>query len=519
MLLTNRRHRTLYIALAGMEMGWMLPYILLFIHFWSQTGDRTRLQALGAETAARNLTGLLGVTPLALYAAFLGTMLLYMLAADLLNKSYVESPWREIVMALIVLGTSLLMVRVALYPVSGLDDWRWLSGPFNAVFNFTRGRRPELAIILINALIWFRVASNTDREFTFFRIGLSFRMGMLAAILGGGLLAQRTPGLENGAILYFLLFFGFGLTAVSLARMDEKALTADHSSGALLPWSRLAQIIITVAVTLGAGLLAASLFYTPRNLRTALAWFSPLWRLLGLIVSRLLLLLALILTPLIDGILRLLHRIFDQSGVYETPTPPKPIQIPDSNNIIQFDLVEALTRHASLRYGLTLVAIMIGLGIIWIFFARTRQRARRDEAEEYADEALEMDGSLLRRGLDQLRNWADMVRRYGVSSRLLAAISVENIYANTGRLARRRGYPRHRSQSPDEYLSVLEQAFPGCQRELERITTAYMRVEYGDLPTGAEELTQLRADFTRLRQAPPPAPSANDETPNVEPPL
>lgn len=503
MLLTNRRHRTLYIALAGMEMGWILPYILLFIHFWSGGLNGARLQALGAEEATRHLSGVLGASPLALYAAFLGTMLLYMLAADLLNRFYVESPWREAIMALLILGTSLLMVRVALYPASGLSDWRWLSGSFGSLFNFTQGRRPELALILINALIWFRVASNTDREFTFFRIGLSFRMGMLAAILGGALLANRMPGLENAAILYFLLFFGFGLTAVSLARMDEKALTADHSSGALLPWPRLAQIIATVAATLGVGWLAA-LVYTPGNLRTALGWFSPLWRLLGLILSRLLLLLLLILTPLIDALIRFLRRILDQLGVYDMPTPPQPVQVPEPNNVVQFDLVGTLTRHASLRYGLTLVAIIVVLGIIWIFFARTRQRTRRDETEEYANEAMEMDGSLFRRGLDRLRNWADMIRRYGVGSRLLAAISVENIYANTGRLARRRGYPRRRSQPPDEYLPVLAQAFPGCEEALARITTAYMRVEYGDLPADMEELAQLRADFTHLRQAPPP---------------
>ncbi len=491
-------------------MGWILPYMLLFIHFWSGGLNGERLQALGAEAAARNLTRMLDANPLALYAAFLGTMLLYMLAADLLNRFYVEFPWREAIMALLILGTSLLMVRVALYPRSAPGDLRWLGGSFGAMFNFTRGRRPELALILINALIWFRVASNTDREFTFFRVGLSFRMGMLAAILGGGLLAHRMPALEGVALLYFLLFFGFGLTAVSLARMDEKALAADHSSGALLPWPRLAQIIITVAVTLGVGWLAA-LIYTPRNLRTVLDWFSPLWRLLGLILGRLLLLLALALAPLMDALIRFFRRLFDKLGVYDTVTLPEPIQIPESNNVVQFDLGGTLARSAPLRYGLVLVGILVVLAIIWIFFARTRQRARSDEAEEYAGEALEVDGNLLRRGLDRLRNWADMVRRYGVGNRLLAAISVENIYANTGRLARRRGYPRHRSQPPDEYLPVLEQAFPGCKEELVRITTAYMRVEYGDLPANADELAQLRTDFARLRQAPPPVEQAVGE--------
>jgi hypothetical protein len=92
------------------------------------------------------------------------------------------------------------------------------------------------------------------------------------------------------------------------------------------------------------------------------------------------------------------------------------------------------------------------------------------------------------------------VRRFGVSRQLLAAVSVQNIYANLCRLARQRGYPRRPAQPPDAYLPVLTQAFAGHEEALERITAAYMRVHYGDRSVSMDELSALRADYRAVRE-------------------
>jgi hypothetical protein len=90
------------------------------------------------------------------------------------------------------------------------------------------------------------------------------------------------------------------------------------------------------------------------------------------------------------------------------------------------------------------------------------------------------------------------VRRFGVGRQLLAAISVQNMYANLCRLAGQRGYPRHPAQPPDRYLPVLEQAFGGHNEALSRITMAYMRVHYGDRAVGIGELSRLRRDYDEM---------------------
>ncbi|MEZ4660080.1 MAG: DUF4129 domain-containing protein [Caldilineaceae bacterium] len=115
---------------------------------------------------------------------------------------------------------------------------------------------------------------------------------------------------------------------------------------------------------------------------------------------------------------------------------------------------------------------------------------------------IDLGGNLLQRGLDRLRDWAALWSRYGLSSQLLAAISIQNIYANLSRLARQRGYPRPLNQPPDQYLPTLALAFPTQDARLARITNAYMRVHYGDLPVDEGELSQLRSDYQQILEAP-----------------
>ena len=77
---------------------------------------------------------------------------------------------------------------------------------------------------------------------------------------------------------------------------------------------------------------------------------------------------------------------------------------------------------------------------------------------------------------------------------------MENLYANLTRLARQRGYPRPAALSPDEYLPMLEQAFPGQKAPLANITRVYMAVHYGGQPVSEEQLAALRRDYEQIRE-------------------
>jgi hypothetical protein len=154
-----------------------------------------------------------------------------------------------------------------------------------------------------------------------------------------------------------------------------------------------------------------------------------------------------------------------------------------------------------IQVGAILLAAVLALGLLLLFLERVRLHPGRDEVEEEAAEDVTLGGGLLGQGVRWLKTMAGLVGRFGLSRQLLAAISVQAIYANLCRLARLRGHPRRPAQPPDAYLPVLARVFPGRDEGLARITAAYMRVHYGDQPVGPAELAQLRQDYQAIRTA------------------
>jgi hypothetical protein len=481
MILTNRRLRLLYLALAGMDMAVMLPWLTSVTIFWAGNGD---FRAARLET-------LLTQSPLLIFILFWAIMQLYMLLADLLNNAEIQTPLRQIAILGVLAFTSLLAVRVLLYTEVALTDFTWLSESIFAFVNLLGGIRGQILLIVTNYLLWWRVAGYTDRNLTFESISFSFRLGMLLAILGGTLFAYWT-GQSSAAILYIVLFFAFGLTAVALARIDQKSIGAANSTGSLLPWDRFAQLWGIIIGILGTSLAIATL-YTPSFLRTVLGWFAPVGWLFQWLLTQVTFLLFWLITPLLEWLSRRMQAIIAETPPQELATQPPPEPI---------DLTEAVQQADFLRYCLGAIVIFIALVLILLLFARLTRRQRQSDAEEVEPIEGSLQPGRLNFGLDRLKDWFALLGRYGVGSQLLAAISVENMYANLSRLARRKGFPRRPAQGPESYLETLNQAFPAHEAELSAITLAYLRVRYAERPVTAQELETLRTAYASVT-APP----------------
>jgi len=486
MLLTNRRHRLLFLSLAGMDVAVALPYLAILAALWRRSG----------ETHAGQGYALLVEQPLAAFILLWAILILYMLAGDLLNRLGWRTPLRELAVAALILAGWTLAVRALLHSDRPLDDLAWLHAMLDSVFNFTRGVRGELIILLANFFLWWRVAGYSDRDLSFFGVGVSFRLGMLLALLGNGLLAHGVSQPQATAIVYLVIFFAFGLAAVALARIDQKAVGIAHSSGALLPWSQVVQLWLAIAAVLGLSG-AAALLYTPATLRAALGVLGPVGRLIQWVLIQIIFVLFWLLTPLLEALARYLQGIAGE-------VQPQPIETPEAPPVY-VGLDDVVREWSLLRYCLAAGAIALALFLIFVFFTRAQLRPRADEAEEHADEPVRFAPGSLRQGLDRLRDWLHLLTRHGAGQQLLDAISVENIYANLVRLARRRGYPRRPSQPPERFLPTLTLAFPGHDERLARITAAYLRIHYGEQPITAGELEQLRADYAAIT-APPADP-------------
>ena len=296
---------------------------------------------------------------------------------------------------------------------------------------------------------------------------------------------------------FLWLYFALGLIAVSIARISEKASEA-QSAGKALPMRRFAQLLLAAGVTIGAAWLLSTVF-TPAGIRRFFHLFDPVWRLVSPLAFALLMVIGQALNPLLlwfeAFILRLL-RNSNLSGFEIAPVAPaatEPSFLAKIPAWIPNLLVDALV-----VVGI-IVAVLALTGFLVLYLERVRKSGLRDEDEEEGAERVTA-GGILERGTRALRNAAGLIRRFGLGTHLLAAISVQNIYANVSRLARDRGYPRRPAQPPDDYLPVLVGALGGFEDQLARITAAYMRVHYGDHPVSRAELTQLREDYRAVRE-------------------
>ena len=152
----------------------------------------------------------------------------------------------------------------------------------------------------------------------------------------------------------------------------------------------------------------------------------------------------------------------------------------------------------ALRIGAIVLLIAVATGIVLLMSRIVRPRRHEPVRAEVRRRATRGD-SLLGRGLSQLKEMLDLARRVGVGQQLLAAISIQNIYANLSRMADQRGYTRKKYQAPDNYVEDLVGAFGGHQEMLQRITDAYMRVHYGEHEIDREELKQMQAGYRAIR--------------------
>ncbi len=482
MILKNRRQRSIYLALAAMDVAVLLPFVLTWI---------ARIQHWD-EFPLAVVTQAVLVNPLALFLSVWLLMVGYMLIVDLLDKQGVESPQREYIVLALVIFTSLAGIRVFLYPSASPGNLGWLRDTARSIFNFSDGVLPPLLLVLVNAVLWIRVAMSTDREMGFFRIGVSLRLGMLLSLLGGLLLTTIGGYTSRIALIYFVLFFGFGLFAVAVARIDEKAVGIRGSQGATIPVGRLTEIAAYIGLIFGISYIV-DLLLNPTSVRKVVAFLDPLWSAIGWVVSTIFVAVILLIGPFFD---RLMLRLEQWAANAEPVEMMTEVGLPG-----ELAPLETATREwIVLRYCLVIGAIILVLAVIWFFLLRLNEGKAKPTEEEVEPETDEFIGKVqpVAPRFSRLRDWLSFLRKYGLSQRFLDAITVENMYANVTRLAGERGYPRPISQPPDIYLRTLFAAFPAHDEQLYRLTAAYMRAHYGDMEIDSDELAVIREDYRVL---------------------
>lgn len=475
----------IFFSLTAMEMAWFAPLVMIFLPGTWRTPPILYL--------------------LGLWAVMLGMMVI----AHFLEQRDIASPAFELIVAGLLLFLGLLAIRLFVYTDEPVTSLAWLGkmfSPGNALV--------EIGVILGSlAFLWWRAVTFLQRDITFFVIGYDFRKGVLALLLTTAIFRYIS---HQSALLFVYVFFFFGLLAVSLGRAEEKArTTGDGRAPIQRVW--LGIIGLSVAAVMGLSWLFGQIWSLEgfralwRALTPVLGWTAPYLEAGMLFFLRL-------LNPLLEWLVNLLKSAVGGKGGEEVINNLTK-NIPGADQLMGQE--EAVATSPSwlelfFRYVLPIAIglIVLLVLVLWLVKRRQSRKLTTIDEEHTRVESLEGKGLMdaLRRGFGRIKDLAGLVGQFGVGKGFYAAVSIRNIYANLQKLAAERGYPRDPAWTPNDYLPVLKQAFPGQDAALQHITDVYNAYEYGHVSTDPAEMEKLKEAWEAIRSQPP---HANASPPDV----
>jgi hypothetical protein len=446
--------------------------------------------------------GPIGPNPIVVWALLWGALCLWMLIVDLLSSAQgdiaedrqggLSTDAIPLLIFASILVSSVVLVRVVLYPSHPVDDFTWVRLALQRAASFEGGINPEVLLILTNTLLWQRALQQSEASGLHFH-SLTARVRWLWSFsLVVTVYATSVTGID--LLVPALVAFPIGLMCLVVARSDEKA-TAVGSIGRPLRWHNLAELAVIVLAVWGLGM---ALLAAPTGWLATL--LDILFGLLLLVAMQVLLVLVFLLYPVVLAGVEFLIRALEVQDV----TPPD-LEAPGAFLSEDNPAIRAIEQFPTwaldlLRVG-ALLLVLVGAALLVALVWRAARPRRRGRVQGERSRWLLPDGSFLRQGLARVQDVLALAGQTRIGHQLLAATSVRNIYANVTRLATQRGYPRQKHQPPDRYVDELVKAFAGFEQPLQRITTAYMRVHYGDHTIELAELEQIQSDYRAIRDA------------------
>ncbi|RME83056.1 MAG: DUF4129 domain-containing protein [Caldilineae bacterium] len=465
------RRNALFLALAGMEMSWLtLVFMSLEPRSW-------------------------GASPVPYFVALFGIMVVLMIVAHFLSTRQVDSPLFELIVLGVIVVIGLVLVRLYVFREGTGPGLHWL----RAAFLLPDAERLQTMLVLGTlAYLWWRGVTFLQREVSFFVVGYDFRKGVLALVVGS-ILYKVLAGHEAPEMVY--VFFFFSLMAVALGRVEDKARVPGGESAFGKEW--LGIVATSSALVLALSALVGLLWHRPTFAFVG-RLLAPSGSVLGRYVEAVAVFLLSLLEPLFQWLIAFIRARVGAESPLLTPAD----NLPSSPDLFGDEMIVATGPPAWLQvlFNYVIPGLLLVLGLVVLVLWLERRRGRKGSPATQVSRrvaGVEREGlsGLVRRGMAQLRGWAGLVGQFGLGRRFYAAVSVRYIYANLQRLAAERGYPRHKSQTPNDFLPTLRRAFPGQDAALELITRAYNAVEYGSAPTDAGELERIRRAWQAVEQA------------------
>ncbi len=455
-----------------------------------------------ALLAALFLPATAELAPHSVLCAWLGTaglMAAAFLLAEALERSRLSLAGQRWAMIGIVLLTILLVTRFHVYGGIPLRSWSWLNEWVSDWGGLAGGMTGAPAVLVVVLVCWWRGLRLRDRPLSLQAVAFSFRLNVLWLVMAGLL---WSPELGGGITILVYAFFLGALLAMAVARVDE---IAGLPGGAQQPfgWSWMSTVVGSALLVVSAGWLLARVI-SPAGFRQLGIWLAPLGRVLERGLYQALLALGVLMEPILLWLLRLVQQIAvwvsEGLAAFQPPAPalqPTPMPGGGGGAGIPWGEIAKWLMIAFLA-AVSLAGLALSLRRLSAREQAEEGRERRQvlSSEAWRADALHNIRSALHGLLDRLAG----LRPGRLGIEWYAEVSIRNVYLNMCQLAAVRGFPRPAVFTPYEYLALLYQAFPGAEQgDIVRITQAYVRMRYGEVPSTWGEVQAIRQAWQRLK--------------------
>jgi hypothetical protein len=400
-----------------------------------------------------------------------------------------------LVIALILVILSAL--SILLYKPDSMLNLSWISSfvtnigePGNRLW--TR----DLGVILLTIVAWWRGVRLSVQSLSLNRAGLRLRLGGLVL---APLVIWSGRRLDWDVTPYILLFFFAAVTAVALVRTEEIERDRSGHTASLSPRWLSAVAVVNTAVVFAAGAVAA--LVSGDFAGNFVGWMAPIWSALYFGSAASVNVFVYLARPifslfsiLLEWLSILLERLLASVALENITLSP--IESP-----LASATPELIEKSEPFFDSGRIIILLLMLALVLIV-SLTLRRLYYQPSPAVGKDELEMASKSGRRPPgDSLRH--RLLRRLGLWQQRRAAASIRRIYQEMSDSAEACGYPRAQSETPYEYLVTLAEVWPDNTGDSQRITEAYVRIRYGELPESRAEFDAISAAWSRLKHTSP----------------
>jgi hypothetical protein len=402
---------------------------------------------------------------------------------------------RRVLLVILIVLNIWLAIRFLLYAQTGAGFKETLQRPLVELNRGTELIPDEFLVGLFVLILAWRALSHAQEYIEPTTVRRNFLAGLflfIAYIFFNTIVTGENPG------MFLYLFFLASFLAMGTARIS---VISSLRGGVRIPFDRNWFLGVLIGTT---GIVAVA---------SLIAWiFSTRLQILEQIGNLVLGITGLIMVALISPIIYLAQTILHGSRP-DSAFLRNALQAMDdlraaftglASNLLYlmdrmgvFDLAPRL-KPILLWSVLLFIAFLVITGLVRWAMREVEEKGEERESLSSA-EVLRLLQEALQSRLRKLAENLAGITSFRAGLHLLAAARIRRIYAQLMQLANRLGKPRPAALTPLEFLPALGELFPGLERELAAITSAYLRVRYGELPETQDELDEVEAAWERVK--------------------